>query len=45
MLLSLLAAPEPRRDEAELRGFLARRLLPALGLAALPPQRRRAARR
>jgi AcrR family transcriptional regulator len=48
MLLALLAAPEPRRDEAELRGFLARRLLPALGLAApaVPPaSRKRAPRR
>jgi AcrR family transcriptional regulator len=45
MLLSLLAAPEPRRDEAELRGFLVRRLLPALGLAASPPSRKRAPRR
>lgn len=34
MLLSLLAAPEPRRSEAELRAFLMRRLVPALGLAA-----------
>lgn len=42
MLLSLLAAPEPRRDEAALRAFLARRLLPALGLAApAPPPKRR----
>lgn len=32
MLLSLLAAPEPRRDDAALRGFLMRRLVPALGL-------------
>ena len=34
MLLSLLAAPEPRRSEPELRAFLLRRLVPALGLAA-----------
>ena len=33
MLLSLLAAPEPRRSDAALRAFLARRLVPALGLA------------
>lgn len=33
MLLSLLAAPEPRRGEAALRAFLMRRLVPALGLA------------
>lgn len=45
MLLSLLAAPEPRRDEAELRAFLARRLLPALGLAAPPTPRTRTPRR
>jgi AcrR family transcriptional regulator len=50
MLLSLLAAPEPQRDESELRGFLARRLLPALGLTAKAhsssaPSRRRSARR
>jgi AcrR family transcriptional regulator len=32
MILSLLAAPEPRRSEQELRGFLRRRLVPALGL-------------
>jgi AcrR family transcriptional regulator len=30
--LSLLLAPEPRRSERALRGFLRRRLLPALGL-------------
>ena len=34
MLLSLLAAPEPRRSDAALRAFLMRRLVPALGLAA-----------
>jgi hypothetical protein len=34
MLLSLLAAPEPRRSDAALRGFLMRRLVPALGLDA-----------
>jgi len=34
MLLSLLAAPEPRRSEADLRAYLMRRLVPALGLAA-----------
>jgi AcrR family transcriptional regulator len=33
MLLSLLAAPEPRRSDAALRAFLTRRLAPALGLA------------
>lgn len=33
MLLSLLAAPEPRRGDAALRAFLMRRLVPALGLA------------
>ena len=33
MLLSLLAAPEPRRSDAALRAFLTRRLVPALGLA------------
>ncbi len=33
MLLSLLAAPEPRRSDAALRAFLMRRLVPALGLA------------
>jgi AcrR family transcriptional regulator len=32
MILSLLAAPEPVRSETELRGFLGRRLVPALGL-------------
>jgi AcrR family transcriptional regulator len=32
MLLSLLAAPEPRRSGAALRAFLVRRLVPALGL-------------
>ena len=32
MLLSLLAAPEPRRSDAALRAFLMRRLVPALGL-------------
>lgn len=32
MLLSLLAAPEPRRSDAGLRAFLLRRLVPALGL-------------
>jgi AcrR family transcriptional regulator len=32
MILSLLATPEPRRTEGELRGFLRRRLVPALGL-------------
>ena len=32
MVLSLLAAPEPRRSEDELRAFLLRRLVPALGL-------------
>lgn len=33
MLLSLLAAPDPRRGDAALRAFLMRRLVPALGLA------------
>jgi AcrR family transcriptional regulator len=32
MILSLLAAPEPERSEDELREFLTRRLVPALGL-------------
>jgi AcrR family transcriptional regulator len=32
MILSLLAAPEPQRSEEELRAFLGRRLVPALGL-------------
>jgi AcrR family transcriptional regulator len=32
MILSLLATPEPRRTEDELRQFLRRRLVPALGL-------------
>jgi AcrR family transcriptional regulator len=32
MILSLLAAPEPHRTEQELREFLRRRLVPALGL-------------
>jgi len=32
MILSLLAAPEPARSESELRDFLGRRLVPALGL-------------
>ncbi len=33
MLLSLLAAPEPRRSEVALRAFLMRRLVPALDLS------------
>jgi hypothetical protein len=33
LLLSLLAAPEPRRGDAALRAFLTRRLVPALGLS------------
>jgi len=33
MLLSLLAAPEPRRGDAALRAFLMRRLVPALDLS------------
>lgn len=33
VILSLLAAPEPRRNEQELRRFLSRRLVPALGLS------------
>jgi AcrR family transcriptional regulator len=49
MLLSLLVAPEPRRSEADLRAYLMRRLVPALGLepaASLPvPSRHRARRR
>ena len=45
MLLSLLAAPEPRRSEAELRAFLTRRLVPALGLGAPAPPRRSRMRR
>ena len=32
MILSLLAAPEPHRTEQDLREFLRRRLVPALGL-------------
>ena len=32
MILSLLAAPEPERSESELREFLRRRLVPAVGL-------------
>jgi hypothetical protein len=32
MILSLMAAPAPERTEEELRGFLTRRLVPALGL-------------
>jgi AcrR family transcriptional regulator len=32
MLISLLAAPEPRRSDAALRAFLMRRLVPALDL-------------
>jgi AcrR family transcriptional regulator len=32
MILSLLATPEPRRTDEELRQFLRRRLVPALGL-------------
>ena len=31
-ILSLLAAPEPRRSQRELRAFLERRMVPALGL-------------
>ena len=37
MLISLLAAPEPRRSDAALRAFLMRRLVPALDLT--PPRR------
>jgi AcrR family transcriptional regulator len=48
-LLSLLVAPEPRRSEPELRDYLMRRLVPALGLAApaasLPVSPRKRARR
>ncbi|MBW2242170.1 MAG: helix-turn-helix transcriptional regulator [Deltaproteobacteria bacterium] len=32
-VFSLLAAPEPHRSKAELRGYLMRRLVPSLGLA------------
>jgi len=32
IILSFLAAPEPKRSDEELRGFLRRRLVPALGL-------------
>jgi AcrR family transcriptional regulator len=32
MILSLMAAPQPSRSEQELREFLRRRLVPALGL-------------
>jgi len=32
MILSLLAAPEPQRSDQEMREFLGRRLVPALGL-------------
>jgi AcrR family transcriptional regulator len=32
MILSLLASPEPRRSEQELRAFLRRRLVPSLAL-------------
>jgi hypothetical protein len=32
MILSLLASPEPRRSEQELRAFLRRRLVPGLAL-------------
>jgi len=39
MLLSLLTAPEPRRSDADLRAYLLRRLVPALGLAARTPSR------
>jgi len=38
VLLSLLVAPAPERSGAELRGFLERRLLPALGLARTSPK-------
>jgi AcrR family transcriptional regulator len=43
MLVSLLVAPEPERSERELRGFLERRLVPALGLAkpSFGPERQR----
>jgi len=40
MLLSLLAAPEPRRSDAELRAFLLRRLVPALALPTPAPRRK-----
>ncbi|HET6418272.1 MAG TPA: hypothetical protein VFG22_18390, partial [Polyangiales bacterium] len=32
MILSLLASPEPRRSEQDLRAFLRRRLVPGLAL-------------
>lgn len=37
-VLSLLVSPAPRREPAELRAFLARRLLPALGLVPSTPE-------
>ena len=40
VLLSLLTAPEPRRSDADLRAYLARRLVPSLGLAAQTPSPR-----
>lgn len=36
LLLSLLVAPSPKRSEVELRSYLERRLVPALGLTANP---------
>jgi hypothetical protein len=45
MLLSLLTAPEPRRSELELRAFLERRLVPALGLGPQVSPRPTAPRR
>ena len=45
-VLSLFTAPGPARSRAELRAFLERRLVPALGLGAgATAPRRRAAKR
>ena len=41
MLLSLLVASSPERSEGELRRYLQRRLLPALGLGSRPKPRTR----
>ncbi|MFQ5415923.1 MAG: TetR/AcrR family transcriptional regulator [Myxococcota bacterium] len=38
MQVSLLVAPDPRRTDDELRGFLERRLVPSLGLTSEPPE-------
>jgi hypothetical protein len=32
LIMSFLATPDPQRNEQELRGFLRRRFVPALGL-------------